>query len=213
MPLLVRCLLHRPPSLFQLPVIPQQFQARMILPKPCQMEKTLQCFRPSNIKCLGSPLSVISWWEVIRYNTMIFEALSTLKEPNGSDTSAIVSYIEEAIKYKAEKAGLTRQTRKGSKLLQGEKQCGCLIWNKDACTKSRKSTRPLQTTVYRTTTDVVDEAGNAAYKIAEAENKSFVAAEAVKEADRISEMAEDTESLLQLAKEIFEKCNTRIFDS
>lgn len=46
----------------------------------------------------------------------------------------------------------------------------------------------------------------AAYRIAEAENKSFVAAEAVKEAERVSKMAEDTDSLLQLAKEIFEKC-------
>ncbi|RVX05501.1 Telomere repeat-binding factor 4 [Vitis vinifera] len=29
-----------------------------------------------------------------RYNAMIFEALSSLKEPNGSDTSTIVSFIE-----------------------------------------------------------------------------------------------------------------------
>lgn len=56
--------------------------------------------------------------------------------------------------------------------------------------------------------DTVEEAAEAAaYKIAEAENKSVVAAEAVKEAERISEMAEDSDSLLQLAKEIFEKCN------
>ncbi|KAA8523274.1 hypothetical protein F0562_009697 [Nyssa sinensis] len=30
-----------------------------------------------------------------KYNAMIYEALSTLKEPNGSDTSAIVSFIEQ----------------------------------------------------------------------------------------------------------------------
>ncbi|KAL6972692.1 hypothetical protein U1Q18_026864 [Sarracenia purpurea var. burkii] len=48
---------------------------------------------------------------------------------------------------------------------------------------------------------------SAAYKIAEAENKSFVAAEAVKEAERVSRMAEDTESLLQLVKEIYEQCS------
>jgi hypothetical protein len=56
--------------------------------------------------------------------------------------------------------------------------------------------------------DTVEEAAEAAaYKIAEAENKSFMAAEAVKEAERISEMADETDSLLQLAKEIFEQCN------
>ncbi|XP_057967728.1 telomere repeat-binding factor 4-like isoform X2 [Malania oleifera] len=32
---------------------------------------------------------------VPKYNAMIFEALSTLKDPNGSDTSAIVGYIEQ----------------------------------------------------------------------------------------------------------------------
>lgn len=29
-----------------------------------------------------------------RYNALIFEAISTLKEPNGSDVSAILSFIE-----------------------------------------------------------------------------------------------------------------------
>lgn len=49
----------------------------------------------------------------------------------------------------------------------------------------------------------------AAYKIADAENKSFVAAEAVKELERLSEMAEEAESTLQVAAEILEKCNTQ----
>lgn len=30
---------------------------------------------------------------------MIYEALSTLKDPNGSDTTAIVSFIEVRLKY------------------------------------------------------------------------------------------------------------------
>lgn len=29
-----------------------------------------------------------------RYNALIFEALAALKEPNGSDVSAILNYIE-----------------------------------------------------------------------------------------------------------------------
>ncbi|KAK8654720.1 hypothetical protein V6N13_107322 [Hibiscus sabdariffa] len=58
------------------------------------------------------------------------------------------------------------------------------------------------------TCDAVEEASvTAAYLIAEAENKSFLAAEAVKEAERVSKVAEDTDSLLQLAKEIFETCS------
>lgn len=49
----------------------------------------------------------------------------------------------------------------------------------------------------------------AAYKVAEAENKSFVAAEAVKEAERVSKMAEDADSFLQLAKDIYDRCNDK----
>lgn len=56
-----------------------------------------------------------------------------------------------------------------------------------------------------------DAAVAAAYRVAEAENKSFVAAEAVKEAERVSKMAEDTELFLQLAKEIFDKCKILFF--
>lgn len=46
----------------------------------------------------------------------------------------------------------------------------------------------------------------AAYKVAEAENKSFVAAEAAKEAERVSKMEEDSDNSLQVYKDIFDKC-------
>lgn len=68
----------------------------------------------------------------------------------------------------------------------------------------------VQNVSYVKVTDPIEDAAvSAAYKIAEAENKSFVAAEAIKEVERMSKMAEDTESMLLLAKEIFEKCNTK----
>ncbi|XP_050364448.1 single myb histone 4-like [Argentina anserina] len=55
--------------------------------------------------------------------------------------------------------------------------------------------------------ETVEEAAvAAAYKIADAENKSFVAAEAVKESERVSQMFEDTNSVLQLADEFLKKC-------
>lgn len=70
--------------------------------------------------------------------------------------------------------------------------------------------KPLLNTNDIINADTVEAAAAAAAgQIADAENKSFVAAEAVKEAERISRMAEDTDSLLQLAKEIFERCNIR----
>ncbi|XP_062091072.1 single myb histone 4-like [Humulus lupulus] len=152
------------------------------------------------------------------YNTMIFEALSSLKEPNGSDTSAIVSYIEQRheVPQNFRRLLSTRLRRlvaqdkleKVQNCYKVKSHADASLGTKTPAPKPESQPRQTQTTVYRTSTDVVDEAAvAAAYKVAEAENKSFVAAEAVKEADRISEMAEDAESLLQLAKEIFEKCS------
>ena len=56
---------------------------------------------------------------------------------------------------------------------------------------------------------VKDAADNAAYRVAEAENKSFLAAEAIKEAERISKLAEDADSILQLVKQIYDQCTAR----
>ena len=100
----------------------------------------------------------------------------------------------------------------------------CYIMKSDASPGTKTPTpkqdilqpKPLQSISYVTATtgDTVEAAAEtAAYKIAEAENKAFVAAEAIKEAERISKMAEDTDSFLQLAKEIFEKCNIQSLDS
>lgn len=61
-----------------------------------------------------------------------------------------------------------------------------------------------------TTSETVDDAANAAaYRVADAENKAYMAAEAVKEAERISKMAENTDSMLQLVKEIHERCKAK----
>lgn len=51
---------------------------------------------------------------------------------------------------------------------------------------------------------------SAAYRVAEAEAKSFFAAEATKEFERVAKMAEETEVMLQLAEEIHQKCNYRM---
>lgn len=149
-----------------------------------------------------------------KYNSMIYEALSTLKDPNGSDTSAIVSFIEKRhavpINFRRLLSSRLRRLVAQDKL---EKVQNCYRIKKDILLGSKAPTpkpkeirpRPLQTSYLG---DTVQEAAvAAAYKIAEAENKSFVAAEAVKEAERISKMAEDTDSLLQLAQEIFDKCS------
>ncbi|XP_052180849.1 telomere repeat-binding factor 4-like isoform X1 [Diospyros lotus] len=150
-----------------------------------------------------------------RYNAMIFEALSTLKDPNGSDTSAIVSFIEQRQEVPQNfRRLLTARLRRLVAQDKLEKVQNCYKLKRRVLVGEKTPTpvqkdvrpRPPQPTCYLG--DTVEEAAvAAAYKVAEAENKSFVAAEAVKEAERVSKMAEDTDSLLQLAKEIFEKCS------
>lgn len=55
--------------------------------------------------------------------------------------------------------------------------------------------------------DCSDEvADTIAYKIAEAEAKSFLAAEAVKEAEKVISMHEEAQALLRLTEEIYERC-------
>lgn len=65
--------------------------------------------------------------------------------------------------------------------------------------------------------DMLEESARAAaHSIAEAEYRSYLAAEEMKEAERIYFMAENTESMMQLAKEILEQCkiqNSELFAS
>lgn len=87
--------------------------------------------------------------------------------------------------------------------------------------------RPVPNSAVKVSCETMEEAVRiAAYKIADAEEKSFLAAEAVDNAERLSKMAEDAESMLQLFKEIYEQCKclvvtlcakyvwmTKVFDS
>lgn len=65
----------------------------------------------------------------------------------------------------------------------------------------------LATACSRVGESLEEAAKTAAYKVAEAENKAFTAAEAVKDAEKLAKMVEETDSILQLAKEIFDRCN------
>lgn len=148
-----------------------------------------------------------------KYDTMIFEALAALKEPNGADTTSIVGFIEQRHEVppnfrKLLGARLRRLVaqdklekvqncfRKKREIIQGAK-----ISPK----KPESQPKPPQTVGLLGNT-VEEAVVAAAYKVAEAENKSFVASEAVKEAERVSKLAEESDAFLQLAKEILEKC-------
>ncbi|KAL4589489.1 hypothetical protein LXL04_002396 [Taraxacum kok-saghyz] len=151
-----------------------------------------------------------------KYNTMIYEALSTLKDPNGSDTSAIVSFIEKRHEVPQNfRRLLSSRLRRLVAQDKLEKVQNCYRLRREVVNGTKvgpvskpKEIRPRISQVSSYLGGTLEEAAvSAAYQVAEAENKSFVAAEAVKEAERVSKLAEEAEAFLQLAKEIYERCS------
>ncbi|KAK9281816.1 hypothetical protein L1049_004722 [Liquidambar formosana] len=153
-----------------------------------------------------------------RYNVMIFEALSAIKDTNGSDISAIVSFIEQRHEVPQNfRRLLSSKLRRLVSQGKLEKVQNCFKIRKDTLFETKtptpkqefRSRQSLNTGLINSGDTVEEAAITAAYMVADAENRSFVAAEAVKEAERVSKMAEGTDSFLQLAKEIYEQCNTK----
>ncbi|KDP40741.1 hypothetical protein JCGZ_24740 [Jatropha curcas] len=151
-----------------------------------------------------------------RYNAMIFEALSAIKDTNGCDIGAIVHFIEQRHEvpqnFRRHLSSRLRRLVSQGKL---EKVQNCYRICQDGAlgtktpTPKQKDIRPRhsQNSILASGESVEEAAIAAAYKVAEAENKSFLAAEAVKESERVSKVAEDTDSMLQLVKEIYEQCS------
>ncbi|XP_010539165.1 PREDICTED: telomere repeat-binding factor 4-like [Tarenaya hassleriana] len=153
-----------------------------------------------------------------RYDGMIFEALSALSDANGSDITAILSFIE-----KRHELPLNFRRILGSRLrrlaAQGKLEKVQNFYKisdpsgtrtpaprqKDTNLKPRQSNSQSNTTV---TQEMVEEAAiTAAYKVVEAENKVDVARGAMEELERMTRIAEDTEVFLEIAKEIHERCS------
>ncbi|KAH0982390.1 hypothetical protein GBA52_009567 [Prunus armeniaca] len=156
-----------------------------------------------------------------QYDPMIFQALSTMKDMNGSDLGAILNFIEQRhevpvpLNFRRLLGPRLRRLVSQGKL---EKVQNGYKLKKDATfgtktptpTRNQRDVRPRKLQNYGSMTfteTVQDAAETAAHKLADAEDKSFVAAVAMKEADRISKMTEDNESILQLIEEIYERCS------
>ncbi|KAI4379824.1 hypothetical protein MLD38_006070 [Melastoma candidum] len=156
-----------------------------------------------------------------RYDDMIFEAFTNLNEPSGLEIGVMISYIEKCHEVSQNfrrqlRARLKRLVALG-KLEENQnryklKEDTPLIVKAAAKNPTLQEQdnrpRPVQSAGGAMFGETLDEAAVAcAYRIAEAENKSFVAAEAVKEAERVAKMAEDAESIYQFTKEMLERCS------
>ncbi|KAH6790098.1 hypothetical protein C2S51_005104 [Perilla frutescens var. frutescens] len=148
-------------------------------------------------------------------NAMIFEALTSLKKPRGSDFSAIADFVEQ--RHVVPENFRKLLVLKLRKLVREEKvekdrqfyKIKDAALGTDTPTPGQKDVkpRPTQKSGQMTSCEPVDSAAEkAAVWVAEAENSDSRAAEAIEESERVSQMAEDAEAMFSLSKELFVHC-------
>ncbi|CAM0882332.1 unnamed protein product [Alopecurus aequalis] len=151
---------------------------------------------------------------------MILEALAELKEPNGSDVTTIYNFIEQRHEVQSNfRRLLCAKLRRliGAKKVEKIEKSYKLT---DAYAKkhlnpmkdpSQKKKDPSKASknlgLFAAPSPALDAAAAAAMKVADAEAKAHIANEHMMEAERIFKMAEETESLLTLASELYDRCS------
>ncbi|KAL8522573.1 hypothetical protein ACS0TY_012649 [Phlomoides rotata] len=148
------------------------------------------------------------------YPEMILDALSSIKDRNGSDFSSILEFIEN--KYEVpQNFNKTLSSELRKLIMQGKaekvnkhykiKQASVAIRTPSLQRKVvTAKPRPKPRSCF-TAKEVQDAAKTIAKHVAEAENKSFIAAEAITESEQISRLAEDSDEMVMHLKEIFEQ--------
>uniref|UniRef100_A0ACD5VQX9 Uncharacterized protein n=1 Tax=Avena sativa TaxID=4498 RepID=A0ACD5VQX9_AVESA len=158
-----------------------------------------------------------------KYSAMILEALAELKEPNGSDVTTIYNFIEQRHEVQPNFrrllcAKLRRLigAKKVEKIEKSYKLTDAyakkmLAPMKDPSQKKKDPAKPSKASknlgLFAAASPALDAAQAAAMKVADAEAKAHLANEHMMEAERIFKMAEETESLLTLASELYDRCS------
>ncbi|XP_024008799.1 telomere repeat-binding factor 5 isoform X2 [Eutrema salsugineum] len=159
-----------------------------------------------------------------RYDGMIFEALSSLVDANGSDVGSIFSFIEPRHEvppnFRRVLSSRLRRLAAQGKLVKvsnlkplqnfyklpdrpGATRTPALKLKETTNIKPRQSNNQAPAV----SQEMIEEAAiTAACKVVEAENKIGVAKVAVEDLEKMTKLAEETEILLELAKEIHEQC-------
>lgn len=142
-----------------------------------------------------------------KYDTMIHEALSTLKDPYGSNTDAIASFIQQkhelAHTFRSSLSSRLRTLVKQGKL---EKVQNCYRIKNDITGGVEVSTAKLKELQPKTSTSPVQEAAeHTAHAIADAERKLSTAVDAKEMEERVSQMLDDATVVLEFAQGIYDK--------
>ncbi|XP_023645214.1 telomere repeat-binding factor 4 isoform X2 [Capsella rubella] len=183
------------------------------------------------IRSVSSDLSIDESCNIVvdaknapRYDGMIFEALSTLTDVNGSDVSAIFNFIEQrhevplnfrrilssrlrrlAAQGKLEKVSHLKSTQNFYKMNDNS-----LVPRTPLVARPKETNvKPRQTNSQgpSVSQEMVGEASiTAAYKLVEVENKLDVVKGSSEEIQRMVNLAKHAENMLAIAREMHEEC-------
>uniref|UniRef100_A0A0E0DNR1 MYB transcription factor n=1 Tax=Oryza meridionalis TaxID=40149 RepID=A0A0E0DNR1_9ORYZ len=155
-------------------------------------------------------------------NSMVIEALCEIGDPNGSDVDAICHYIEQRHEVQANfRRLLTAKLRRliAAKKIEKidrsyritESYAAKVSQANKSPSPKKDPAKPLKASQnlgsFAGTSPALEAAAAAAMKVADAEAKSHLANEHMTEAERIFKLTEETESLVTLATEIYERCS------
>ncbi|XP_009117657.1 telomere repeat-binding factor 4 [Brassica rapa] len=183
----------------------------------------------------SSDLNVDDSWNTMvdaknapRYDGMIFEALSALTDPNGSDVTTIFNFIEEkkhevppgfkrvlgsrlrrlAAQGKIEKVNQIRAGTQNFYRMNGTSFSG--VRTPVVARPKEVNVKPRQTNSQRVLTvsqkEVDQASGTAAFKFAEVEKNLELVKRAAEHKERMIKLAEQAEIILLLAEELHEAC-------
>ncbi|KAL9239472.1 hypothetical protein vseg_013790 [Gypsophila vaccaria] len=146
---------------------------------------------------------------------MIFEAISTSTDQNGLDIGSIISYIEQRTTEELPQNFRKQLGARLRRLVQQdrlEKVENCYRLKKSLLVEANAAIRkdlarqpPFLSNQVKINESLQEAAKTAAYKVAEAEEKTYLAAISVREAERYLKMQEESDAVLQLAQEIFDR--------
>jgi myb proto-oncogene protein len=160
---------------------------------------------------------------VPKYSAMILEALGELKEPNGSEVTTICNFIEQRHEVQPNFRRLicaklrrligvnkVEKIDKSYKLTDAYAK-KLLAPMKDPSQKKKDPAKPSKVSknvgLFPAASPALEAAQAAAMKVADAEAKAHIANDHMMEAERIFKMAEETESVLTLASELYDRCS------
>ncbi|KAF2588039.1 hypothetical protein F2Q70_00041572, partial [Brassica cretica] len=184
----------------------------------------------------SSDLNVDDSWNTMvdaknapRYDGMIFEALSALTDPSGSDVTTIFNFIEEkkhevpptfkrvlgsrlrrlAAQGKIEKVNQIRAGTQNFYRMNGTSFSGMrapvVARPKEVNVKPRQTNSQRVLTVSQRKVDQAS--GTAAFKLAEVEKNLELVKRAAEHKERMIKLAEQAEIILLLAEELHEACS------